>query len=108
MQNLRELEATRETRRSEDMEMRPEGHGKTWLGAITGGEGTQATCLGCLDRPDRACAACGARASMWTEAGDGRHTVAWCAACHELLLSGRPANAQPLVYLNFGAARATA
>jgi hypothetical protein len=59
----------------------------------------QGGCQGCRARPDRACAACGVPASIWTEAGDGRHAVAWCAACHELLLSGRPENAQPLQYL---------
>ena len=60
---------------------------------------SQGGCQGCRARPDRACAACGAPASIWTEAGDGRHAVAWCAACHELLLSGRPETAQPLQYL---------
>lgn len=98
----------REMRRSDDMETQTEERGQMWLGTLAAGESSQVTCHGCLDRPDRDCAACGARASVWTEAGDGRHAVAWCAACHELLLSGRPANAQPLVYLNRSAARATA
>jgi hypothetical protein len=71
-------------------------------------EGGQVGCQGCRQRPDRACAACGALASIWTEAGDGRHAVAWCAACHELLLSGRPANAQPLAYLRESRVVATA
>jgi hypothetical protein len=68
----------------------------------------QAVCQGCLDRPDRLCAACGAPATIWTEAGDGRHAVAWCTACHELLLSGRPSTAEPLVYLSMGRVRASA
>ena len=59
----------------------------------------QPTCHGCLEKPDRDCAACGAPASFWTEAGDGRHAVAWCATCHDELVAGRPANAQPLEYL---------
>ena len=66
-------------------------------------EASQAVCAGCLDRPDRECAACGASACVWTGAGDGRHAVAWCAACHALLLSGRPATAAPLVYLTIPA-----
>ena len=56
-------------------------------------------CEGCRVRRDTNCACCGARASIWTEAGDGKHAVAWCAACHDLLLSGRPENATPLDYL---------
>lgn len=56
-------------------------------------------CTGCRERPDLHCAACGAPASVWTEAGDGRHAVAWCARCLALLLSGRPESAEPLVYL---------
>jgi hypothetical protein len=64
---------------------------------------SQATCQGCLDRPDRACVACGAPATIWTDAGDGRHAVAWCGPCHELLLSGRPSSAQPLIYLEVAA-----
>lgn len=56
-------------------------------------------CTGCRERPDRQCAACGAPASVWTEAGDGRHAVPWCVRCHALLLSGRPETADPLVYL---------
>lgn len=59
----------------------------------------QPTCHGCLQKPDHDCAICGAPATVWTEAGDGRHAVAWCARCHDELLAGRPANAQPLVYL---------
>jgi len=66
-------------------------------------EASQALCSGCLDRPDPDCAACGAPATVWTEAGDARHAVAWCAACHALLLSGRPATAAPLVYLTIPA-----
>jgi hypothetical protein len=69
------------------------------LAFTTAADVSQGGCQGCRARPDRACAACGAPASIWTEAGDGRHAVAWCAACHELLLSGRPENAQPLTYL---------
>ncbi len=68
-------------------------------GASTAADVSQGGCQGCRARPDRACAACGAPTSIWTEAGDGRHAVAWCAACHELLLSVRPENAQPLRYL---------
>lgn len=63
------------------------------------GESNTIMCEGCRVRRDTMCAACGARASVWTEAGDGKHAVAWCAECHDLLLSGRPANAQPLEYL---------
>lgn len=68
-------------------------------GAIT--DLNQPSCHGCLDKPDYECAACGAPASVWTEAGDGRHSVAWCAACHRDLITGRPINAQALVYLTF-------
>ena len=67
--------------------------------AALANEASQSVCAGCLDRPDRECAACGAPASIWTQAGDGRHAVAWCAACHTLLLSGRPSSAAPLEYL---------
>ena len=56
-------------------------------------------CEGCRDRRDLDCAACGAPAAYWTEAGDGKHAVAWCQQCHALLVSGRPENAPPLVYL---------
>jgi hypothetical protein len=62
-------------------------------------EAGQHGCTGCLGRPDRLCAACGALASIWTEAGDRRHAVAWCARCHASLMSGRPESAEPLVYL---------
>jgi len=74
---------------------------RVWPGNASGAlmDLNQPTCHGCLDKPDRACASCGAPASVWTEAGDGRHAVAWCAACHNELVAGRPANAQPLVYL---------
>jgi hypothetical protein len=67
----------------------------------TGGDGESPSimCEGCRSRRDMECACCGRRASVWTEAGDGKHAVAWCAACHDLLLSGRPENAQPLAYL---------
>ena len=68
--------------------------------AALANEASQALCSGCLDRPDRECAACGAPASVWTDAGDGRHAVAWCEACHMMLLSGRPAAAAALVYLH--------
>lgn len=71
----------------------------TLFGESLSGDTQHASCSGCRDRRDRACAACGAPASIWTDAGDGRHAVAWCEACHHLLMSGRPANAQPLVYL---------
>jgi hypothetical protein len=76
--------------------------------AIPRGEPTQSVCQGCRERPDRLCAACGAPASIWTEAGDGRHAVAWCATCHAVLVSGRPANAPPLEYLFAGEPAATA
>lgn len=75
-----------------------EEHEHSWLGA-NHADTSHATCLECRARPDRACAACGAPARIWTEAGDGRHAVAWCAACHELLLSGRAESAPALVYL---------
>lgn len=63
------------------------------------GESNAIMCEGCRTRRDTMCAACGARARVWTEAGDGKHAVAWCVACHDLLLSGRPETAQPLNYL---------
>jgi hypothetical protein len=74
-----------------------------WPSSISGAvtDLNQPTCHGCLTKPDSECAACGAPASVWTEAGDGRHSVAWCVACHDELVSGRPANAQALVYLTF-------
>ncbi len=89
------------------------GQIKTWAvereqtmhGGSVVGAPSHAACEGCLLRPDRACAVCGALASVWTEAGDGRHAVAWCAPCHDLLLSGRPASAPPLVYLPVREAR---
>jgi hypothetical protein len=72
---------------------------RAWPSASPAADMSHATCQGCRTRPDRECAACGAPASIWTEAGDGRHAVPWCDACHELLLSGRPTSAKPLVYL---------
>ncbi len=78
---------------------------ETMRGGSVVGASSHATCEGCLLRPDRACAVCGAPASVWTDAGDGRHAVAWCAPCHDLLLSGRPASAPPLVYLSVREAR---
>ncbi len=68
-------------------------------GASTAATVGPAECQGCLDRPDRLCAACGALARIWTDAGDRRQAIAWCLACHEELLSQRPSNAAPLVYL---------
>jgi hypothetical protein len=68
-------------------------------GASTAASVGPAECQGCLERPDRLCAACGAPARVWTEAGDRRHAVAWCRACHDALVSQRPPNAPPLVYL---------
>lgn len=76
-----------------------EHRGRKRSEAALANEASQALCSGCLDRPDPDCAACGAPATVWTEAGDGRHAVAWCAGCHALLLSGRPPAAAPLVYL---------
>lgn len=83
-------------------------HAHSLFGESATGDAHQAACAGCRERRDKACAACGARASLWTEAGDGRHAVAWCAACHDLLVSGRPANAQPLAYLPTGLREAIA
>ena len=78
-----------------DMEKEKETRGMP----LQSGEVNAVTCHGCLHRPDRECVACGAPASVWTDACDGRHSVAWCATCHALLLSGRPATAAPLIYL---------
>jgi hypothetical protein len=74
-----------------------------WSSSMSGAftDLNQPTCHGCLNKPDYECAACGAPASMWTEAGDGRHAVAWCATCHDELVAGRPINAQALIYLTF-------
>jgi hypothetical protein len=74
------------------------------FGGLGEGESNSIMCEGCRLRRDAQCAACGARASVWTEAGDGKHAVAWCARCHGLLLSGRPENAPPLVYLSIAEA----
>jgi hypothetical protein len=92
-------------RNDRDNEMTFAGSQRVWPSA--GGslvtDLNQPTCHGCLDKPDRECAACGAPAAVWTEAGDGRHSVAWCAACHDELVAGRPTNAQPLIYMTFAA-----
>lgn len=86
-----------------DSEIEAAASERLWFGASAATDMSQPTCHGCRERPDRDCAACGAPASVWTEAGDDRHAVAWCAACHAELVCGRPANAQPLTYLPSGA-----
>ena len=99
MRELRGLPVARESRQSGEPREPREHRGRKRSEAALANEASQALCSGCLDRPDPDCAACGAPATVWTEAGDGRHAVAWCAGCLALLLSGRPPAAAPLVYL---------